>query len=231
MATHDKIDRKAIAAPDEFQVASQHALSWLQTHRMLLIGGVVGVGLLGGAAAVVSSQRRDAQSAAAIAFRDAHKQYAEKAYAEAGTAFQHIATDSAGTPFAKLAVLYRGHALARQSDAAGAGAAYQEYLATNPVDYLRQQALLGLAVAKEAGGDQAGALEAYTQGSALAGPLQTDAKLGAARIQEQQGNATGARTIYADLLKDPGLDATVRTTITAKVPSEMRPPDPTPADL
>jgi tetratricopeptide (TPR) repeat protein len=226
VAKDEKLDRKDIAAPDEFQVVSQQAVSWLVEHRMLLIGGVVGVLLLGIGAAVVSSQRREAVGTAAVNFRDAHKQFAAKSYAEAGTAFQRIATDSAGTPFAKLAVLYRAHALARQNDAAGAATGYTEFLATNPVDYLRQQALVGLGAAKEASGDTAGALEAYTSARALAGPLQTDAAIAVGRINESKGDAAAAQAVYVELLKDAGLDPGVRAAITSKVPADKRPAEP-----
>ena len=228
MATHEKIDRKTIAAPDEFQVASSQALSWIQTHRSALIAGAVGILVAGGVGAFASSQRQQAHSAAAVAFRDAHKQFADNKFAEAATAFQQVATQGAGTPFAALAVLYRGHALARQGDSAGAAAAYQEYLGSGPVDYLRQQALLGLGTAKEASGDAAGALEAYNQSRVITGPLQSDAGLGAARLEEAQGHADAARAIYAELLKDSGLDAAIRSQIVGKVPVEMRPADTAP---
>ena len=228
MATQQKLDRKTIAAPDEFQVASGQALTWLEQHRMTLIAAAVGVLLVGVAGAVVSSQRNQAQSTAALAFREAHKQFDASKFAEAAAAFQQVSTAAAGSPFGGLATLYRGHALARQGDGAGAATAYQAYLSTTPVDYLRQQALVGLAAAKEATSDAAGALDSYTQAATILGPLQTDARLGAALIEEGQGHGDAARAIYIELLKDTTLDPAVHASILAKVPVEMRPPESTP---
>src|SRR5206468_715880 len=85
---------------------------------------------------------------------------------------------------------------------AGAAIAYGEYLASDPpTEYLRQEALLGLGHAKEAGGDTAGALDAYTQAGALGGPYRTEALLAAGRLQAASGHANEARAVYESLLK------------------------------
>src|SRR5439155_844024 len=82
--------------------------------------------------------------------------------------FANVVERYPGAPFGRLAVLYRAHALARQGDQAAAATAYGEYLASAAVPvYLHQEALVGLARAKEAAGDTAGALDAYTQAGAL----------------------------------------------------------------
>lgn len=221
--THEKIDRKALAGPDEFQIASQEAVSWIESHRMTLIGVLAALVLVGGAAALASSQRKSAQSAAAVAFREAHKQFDAGKFAEAAAAFQQVTTERAGTPFADLGVLYRGHALARQGDNAGAAAAYQAYLATSPVDYLRQQALWALGTTKEALGDAPGATDAYNQSRAIVGPFRADASLAVARLEETQGHVDAARAIYLELLKDGDLDPATKTSVLAKVPPELRP--------
>src|SRR5205823_6641693 len=87
----------------------------------------------------------------------------------------------------------RAHALARQGDQAAAATAYGEYLASAAVPvYLHQEALVGLARAKEAAGDTGGALDAYTQAGALPGAYRDDALLSAARLEQAAGHATKA---------------------------------------
>lgn len=228
MSTHEKLDRKALAAPDEFQVVSRSALDWANDHRNVILAGAGALLALGIVASVIASQRQQGRDAAAVAFSDAHKQFAASKFADAAGAFQKVATDRADTSFGRLAVLYRAHALARQGDAAGAASAYDAFLATHPSDYLRQEALLGLANAKLAAGDQAGALTAYDQSRGLAGPFKTDAALGAARLQDSQGHADAARAIYLELLKDSGLDGATRASVLSKLPVELRPADTAP---
>src|SRR5213594_320241 len=101
--------------------------------------------------------------------------------------------------------------------------AYVEYLASAAVpDYLRQEALVGLARAKEAAGDMAGALDAYTQAGALPGAYRDDALLSAARLEQAAGHAERAQAIYAGLLKDAA-DPATKAFVAAKVPGAARP--------
>src|SRR5215813_13683552 len=121
----------------------------------------------------------------------------------------------------RLATLYRGHALSRQGDAAGAATAYTEYLATSPEPpYLRQEALVGLGHAKEATGDATGALEAYVQAGTLDGPYRTDALLSAARLHEAAGQGDFAREIYTRLLNEAA-EPEVKALARSKLPAQQ----------
>jgi predicted TPR repeat methyltransferase len=82
--------------------------------------------------------------------------------------------------------------------------------------------LFGLAHAKEAAGDTAGALDAYTQAGALAGPYRTDALLGAGRLHEASGRADDARAVYEGLLKDAG-DPETKALLTQKLAAVGKP--------
>ena len=96
---------------------------------------------------------------------------------------------------------------------------YSEYLATGPAaGYLRQEALDGLAHARESAQDTAAALDAYTQAAALDGPYRADALLGAARLQEAGGHGDAAREIYTRLLKESQPDPDLRTLLLSKLP-------------
>src|SRR5581483_7024743 len=189
-----KIRRKDLRKPDEFETLTGQVVDWATANRPLVIGAtaVVVVILLGMLA--IGRWRASRDEAAGVAFRSAHELFDAGKFPEAANAFADVAQNYARAPFGRLAALYRGHALARQGDAAGAATAYGEYLAGSVAsEYLRQEALTGLARAKESTGDAAGALEAYTQAGELAGPYRTDALLAAARLHDAAGPAEQAR--------------------------------------
>ncbi len=213
-----KINRKDIRQPDEFESLATLSALWARRHQSLLaacVGAVVVVGVL---ALLVARSRAARTEAAAIDFRTAHTLFEARKFREAGDAFAALGQSAGSTAFGRLAGLYRGHALARQGDAAGAATAYTEYLAKSPeASYLRQEALAGIGRAKESGGDAAGALDAYTQAAALDGPFKTDAMLAAARLQEASGQTEAARATYARLMT-VARDADLRALLAAKLP-------------
>lgn len=223
MAQHAKrlkIRRKDLRQPDEFETLTGQALSWVEGHRGIVVGVVSALVALALVMLVVGRVRASRNEAAAVAFRSAHDQFEASKYAEAAEAFSELTRDYPSTPFGRLAGLYRGHALARQGDAAGAASAYADFLAATSSDgYIRQEALTSLGRAREATNDTTGALDAYTQAAALDGPFRTDARLGAGRMHEAAGHAAEARAIYAELLKDT-TDADLRALLTTKVPAD-----------
>jgi len=226
-----KIRRKDLRKPDEFETLTGQALDWAEKHRALVLGVAGALVLVALAGLAIARWRAGRSEAAAVAFRAAQSQFDAARYRDAAGAFAEVASGHPHTPFGRLAGLYRAHALARQGDAAGAATAYGEYLATSPdAEYLRQEALTGLARARESAGDTAGALEAYTQAGDLRGPYRTDALLGAARLHENAGHGDQARDIYARLLKDVS-DPETRALLVAKLPPGHRPEsdEPTPA--
>lgn len=220
-----KIRRKDLRQPDEFETLTGQAFAWAKEHTQLL-GGVVGAFVAGALIAlIVSRMTASRNESAAEAFRRAKATFDAGKLGEAAEAFGAAARDYPRAPFGGLAALYRGHALARQSDAKGAATAYAEYLASATTPYLRQEALTGLGRAKEASGDTAGALETYAEAGALEGAYRTDALLNAARLHESAGRADQARYIYARLLKEAP-DPELRSLLLAKLPpgSEMAEP-------
>jgi tetratricopeptide (TPR) repeat protein len=219
-----KIRRKDLQQPDEFETLTGQVLAWVREHQSVVVGCVVAVVLGAGLALLVGRLRASRAEAAAIDFRAAHGLFQAAKYGEAAEAFAVLIERSPRTPFGRLAGLYRGHALARNGDFGGAATAYGEYIASGAASaYLRQEALVGLARAKEAGGDAPGALEAFAQAGALEGPYRTDALLGAARLHAAAGQAEEARRIYTQLL-EAAPDAELKAFLQAKLGT------PTPAD-
>ena len=218
-----KIRRKDLRKPDEFETLTGQVVSWADEHRpvvyaVLALAVVVLAGSL--AAARWRTSRYDA---AAVAFRSAQARFEEGKFPEAAQDFAYVVERYPHTAFGRLAALYRAHALARQGDHAAAAIAYGEYLASAALpDYLRQEALVGLARAKEATGDTAGALDAYTQAGALPGPYRDDALLSSARLEQAAGHAERAQAIYAGLAKDAA-DPATKSFAAAKVPGAARP--------
>ena len=157
-----KINRKALRQPDEFQTLTGQAMDWASAHQMLLAAIAGTVLVIAGAMFAVNRYRMAQNDAAAAQFRSAHETFAAGKFDEAGEACAAIVFEHGGTPFGQLAALYRAHTLARKNDASAAATAYGEYLATSPTGYLRQEALVGLGRAKEAGGDKNAALDVYT---------------------------------------------------------------------
>jgi tetratricopeptide (TPR) repeat protein len=227
-----KIRRKALRQPDEFKTLTGEAVNWASANRGLVTAVVVVLAVAGLAAVALGRLRAAERERASLAFRAAHTSFATgNKYAEAAEAFATLARDYPRTSYGRLATLYRGHALARQGDAAGAATAYTEYLATSPEPpYLRQEALVGLGHAKEATSDATGALEAYVQAGTLDGPYRSDALLSAARLHEAAGQGDLAREIYARLLNEapePDVKALVRSKLPAAPPAAQQtaPPD------
>ena len=153
-----KLDRKALREPDEFQTLTKQVGKWVEANRTAVVAVVAAALALAAVAAGVSWYRTSQSAAAAVRFQAAHDDFQASRWAEAADAFAGLARDYPGTPYGRLASLYQGHALSRKPDPAAAATAYGEFLAGSPpTDYLRQEALLGLARAREVTGDAAGA--------------------------------------------------------------------------
>ena len=213
-----KIRRKDLRGPDEFETLTGETLAWAQGHQTpLIVGGVALLAIVVGVLLVVRARGIRNQEAAGQ-FQQAQMQLENGSAATAATQFEAIEQNASGAPFGRLAGLYRGHALLKQGDGAGAAVAYTQYLSSASVpDYLRQQALLGLGHAKEAAGDASGAHDAYVQAEQLDGPARAEASLGVARMLEAQGHADEARAIYARLVKESP-EGWLRSLAEAKAP-------------
>jgi tetratricopeptide (TPR) repeat protein len=198
-----KVRRKDLRKPDEFETLTGQVVDWAQENRPVVVVVAVVAVVAALVALGVARWRSNRNEAAATMFVNAQAAFAESNWTDAAQRFAEVAEEYPSAPFGRLAKLYRAHALERQGDHAAAAAAYAEYLASDPrTEYLRQEALLGLGHAKEAGGDTTGALDAYTQAGVLGGPYRTDALLASARLEAASGRVDEARAVYESLLKD-----------------------------
>lgn len=213
-----KIRRKDLRGPDEFETLTGETLVWAREHQTVLVAAAFGLLVLAVIGLLLIQGRAARNQDASARFQQAQQQLEAGNAAAAAMQFAGIEANASSTPYGRLAGLFEGHARLAEGDAAAAATAYSEFLSSaSAPEYIRQQALLGLARAKEAAGDTAGALDSYTQAEKLDGPLRADAAFGAARMHEAQGQADRAREIYARLLKDAP-DGWMRPLVAAKVP-------------
>ena len=165
-------------SPTSSRRSPTQAAVWAREHQPIVVGAVAAVARHRRSSCSSCRERRAARAELRVRRLPGRRTdvFQGGKYPEAAAGFAPSLRSCPGTPFGRLARLYRGHALARQGDAAAAAVAYGEYLAIDPeTAYLRQEALVGLGRAKEVAGDATGALEAYTQAAALEGPFRTDA--------------------------------------------------------
>jgi predicted negative regulator of RcsB-dependent stress response len=222
-ADHFKISRKDLREPDAVQTFGVQAADWFRANQSAAIGALSAALAVGALIVGYSWYTQHQASTAAVRFQSAAALFDGKKFAESANEFAALSSEYGRTPSGRLAGLYRAHALAQQPDPGAAATAYGEYLASGPqTDYLRQEALLGLARAQEASNNQPGALDAYRQAAEIAGPFRTQARLGLARLEDAAGNGDKARAIYAELLDDAGLDRDTRQTVLGKLPPEAR---------
>jgi len=216
-----KLNRKALREPDEFQTLTNQLGAWAQANRTAIAAVVAAAVSIAAVAGGVSWYRGRQAAAAAIRFQSAYDDFQASKWPEAAEAFASLDHDYAGTSYGRLAVLYQAHALARKPDPAAAATAYGEFLAASPpTEYLKQEALVGLADAREASGDAAGAREANEQAAAIDGPFRSDARLSLARLYEAGGQPDKAKELYLAVLKDSP-SGYARTVLEAKIPADL----------
>jgi tetratricopeptide (TPR) repeat protein len=216
-----KLNRKALREPDEFQTLTGQVAAWARANRTALVAVAAAALAIAAVGAGVNWYRARQSAAAGVRFQTAYDVFQAGRWPEAADAFAGLARDYPQTSYGRLAILYQGHALSRKPDAAGAATAYGEFLAGSPpTDYLRQEALLGLARAREATGDAAGARDAYEQAAALDGPFRGDARLSLARLYEAGGQPEKAKELYLAVLKESP-SGFARTVLEAKIPAEV----------
>ncbi len=200
--TEQRLTRKDLRQPDEFQTLSRQALDFVEANRNAVVAalGAVIVLLLAIVAYRMISQGREANASGA--YTAARSLLTEKKYGEAAVKFDEVASSYGGTSYGPLAILERGNALLLADQAADAVAAYERFLQSSPpTDYLRQLAHTRLGYAQEKLGKSADAERSFATAAAEPGPFGAEALFGAARNAEIGGNADQAKSFYTQLLE------------------------------
>ena len=197
-----KITRKELRQPDRFQVASEKALEYFQSHKNLVFAVVgvlvlIGLGILGWQ--LFKERQNDA---AALEFTDATALYQAEKYREALTAFEKVQSYR-WSRYAGLAHLYQANshiALGELDKALSSG--QRAVTASQSNTLYRQLALMALANAAEQKNDCRQAIESYNEARKIAAAQQDEALLGKARCLEKTGDAAGALAAYKEYVKD-----------------------------
>jgi outer membrane protein assembly factor BamD (BamD/ComL family) len=202
VARTEKLTRKDLRQPDEFQTLSRQALEWVEQNRtavMAALGAVIVVLIAVVAYQMISQSREDS---AATAYVEARALLTDKKYKEAAGRFDEVANRYGSTSYGSLALLERGNALLLSGQAAEAASAYQRYLQSSPAtDYLRQLGHTRLGYAQEQAGKPREAQQSFAAAAAEPGPFSAEALFGAARNAEAAGDTTKAKDFYAQLLE------------------------------
>ena len=200
-----RITRKELRQPDRFQVASEKALEYFESHKNLvfsIIGALVLIGL-----AILGWQlvKERQNSAAAQEFTSATVLYQAEKYREALTAFEKVQSYR-WSRYAGLAHLYQANshiALGELDKALSSG--QRAVTASRPNTLYRQLALMTLANAAEQKNDCRQAIESYNEAQKIAAAQQAEALLGKARCLEKTGDTAGALAAYKEHVKEqPG---------------------------
>jgi len=206
MATASKrLTRKDLRQPDWFQVTSESALEFIQTHKPAVLAAagalVVIVAVLWGWQLFKASQ----DSAASQQFAEALALYQSAKYREAVAAFENV-QKYRWSRYAVPAHLYVAHAyLATKETDKATSAAQRSLTATRPNTLYRQIALFALASAEEQSKRCQTAVEHYDQASRINAALQAHAALGKARCAEELGDFKTALATYQAYVKEnPG---------------------------
>jgi len=206
MATGSRrISRKQLRQPDWFQLATENALEYFQTHKTVVVSAaaaaVVIIAFVWGWQIFKAKQ----DIAASHEFTKALALYQGEKYRAAIAAFEAVQTYR-WSRYAVLAHLYLANSYLATKDIDKAVSAAQRSLtATRPNTLYRQIALFTLASAEEQKNQCQTAIEHYSNAQKIAGALQSSAALGKARCAEQLSDTKTAIATYKEYLKDnPG---------------------------
>ena len=200
-----KLTRKELRQPDRFQVATEQALEYYQTHKNLVFAVLAALVLLGIGIWGWQIFKERQNIAAAQEFTTATELYQAEKYREALTHFDKV-QQYRWSIYAGLAHLYQANSYINLGELDKAlNSAQRAVTASRPNTLYRQLALMALANAAEQKNDCRQAIESYNEAHKIAAAQQSEALLGKARCLEKTGQAAAALTAYKEYVKDqPG---------------------------
>jgi len=200
-----KLTRKELRQPDRFQVATEQAVEYYQSHKTLVFAVVAALVLLGAGIWGWQIFKERQNIAAAQEFTTATELYQAEKYREALTHFDKV-QQYRWSIYAGLAHLYQANSYINLGELDKAlNSAQRAVTASRPNTLYRQLALMALANAAEQKNDCRQAIESYNEAHKIAAAQQSEALLGKARCLEKTGQAAAALTAYKEYVKDqPG---------------------------
>jgi len=200
--TEQRLTRKDLRQPDEFQTLSRQAIDFVEANRNAVMAALAAVIVLLLAIVAFRMISQSREASASVAYTEARALLTAKKYGDAAVKFEDVASRYASTSYGSIAILERGNALLLADQAADAAAAFEKFLQSSPpTDYLRQLAHAQLGYAQEKLGKPADAERSFATAAAEPGPFAAEAMFGAARTAEAAGNADKAKDLYSQLLE------------------------------
>jgi predicted negative regulator of RcsB-dependent stress response len=189
--------RKDLKRPDEFVSAGRNLIEWARTNSTRVYQGATALAIaliaVAGFYSLQGAQTRQANddlTEALVPLRAGNFSQASTQLADVGNRWE---SKQPG----QIAKLFAADASLRASDYAAASVLLEHVADTSSLpEYLRQQARVNLAFAREQRGDVKQAAQDYADAAAVQGPYTAVAVLGEARCRESLGDAKGARQLY-----------------------------------
>jgi len=203
VSEHQKILQE-LKQPDPFFEAIAEAREYYDKNKskVLAMGGsaVALLALVLGVSNYYASEGR--RAAADFASAVSNLEFDSPTAAEAD--LKNVSERSNAGPYKALATLYRANIAAETGRADEAIAAYDQFLAEAPAEYLRQIGLMGKAAALEKAGKAPEAAAALDQAAGMEGPYRTAALSDRARLAEDAGDKATALASLQKLLEIVG---------------------------
>lgn len=178
MTETQRLRRKDLKGPDEFQHATQRVFAYLMAHEREVSFAIVAIVLVIAVVLGVRGYRGWRDGQASDAFRMAFQAYVADDVAAAAPAFSGVTEDWPGSRWSQLALVYQGDLAKRRGEREEASRAFSILLETTREPVLRQIAEYNLGVVKQGGGDPS-AVEHFRRAAEIEGPLQAAAVIAA----------------------------------------------------
>lgn len=239
-----KVDRKELRKPDEFQVRAGQAMDWLIVHRrqLLLALGAVAVvaAAAGGTAAYTSSREAKAGAALSEALELNSRPIAGEAPPQPGVetfpnkderqkaviaALEKVRAEHAGATAAQTAIAEIGFQKLKAGDAAGAAQPLQQFLGSAGKDHpLRVFALESLGYALEGQGKLEDARATFAKLAEAGAPDRAAYQAARLALVESKPDAkTALASVAKDYAKDPvAMEANKRLELASMPPPPVQ---------
>lgn len=178
MVETQRLRRKDLKGPDEFQHATRRAFSYLLAHEREVMVAIVAVVLVLAVVLGIHGYRGWRDSQASDAFRAAFQAYVADDVAVASSGFAGVTESWPGSRWSQLALVYQGELAKRRGEREEASRAFSTLLEVTREPVFRQIAEYNLGVVKQGGGGS-GAVEHFRRAAEIEGPLQAAAVIAA----------------------------------------------------
>jgi hypothetical protein len=205
MTETQRLRRKDLKGPDEFQHATQRMVAYIGAHERELMVAIVAFVVVVAVVLGVRGYRAWRDGQASDAFRSAFQAYVADDVAVADSGFAGVIREWPGSRWSQLALVYQGELAKRRGEVQGASGAFSMLLETTREPALRQIAEYNLGVLKRSGGEAGAAVEHFRRAAEIEGPLHAAAVVAATAGPPSPGGLDGKRLADLEAILPPEL--------------------------